>query len=191
LQDKHVALPVLVNEPVVDLAQAVPVAEVHYFSLAVHRQVLKEVAQVLRLLLGVPLIDHKLHHLGQAVVEDGANNINSLLLSLTMVDLSNHINQNAHNLSKFKALLAVLAALDQKRELRWQLVSVDRIGACQDEAIEQSGVHQVLSIDIILHIIAEYVLQALEFELHDVLHFPLAGELVRDSSLVLSLKSGG
>ena len=136
LEEEHVALPVLVDQPIMDLAQVVLVAEVGDLPLPLGRQVFEEGAVVFGPLQRLPLVGDELDYLGQPVVEHRPHDVDGLLLALALVNLSDHVHQNANNLRQFEALLAMLAPLDKERGLTRQLVTVEGVGARQHEAVE-------------------------------------------------------
>lgn len=125
LEEEHVALPVLVDQPIMDLAQVVLVAEVGDLPLPLGRQVFEEGTVVFGPLQRLPLVRGELYYFREAIVEHGSHNINRLLLFLTLMKLSNHICENAQNARQVQAFVAKLTSFHEEGGLTGQLVAVE------------------------------------------------------------------
>jgi hypothetical protein len=125
LEEEHVALSVFVNQPIVDLAQVVLVAEVGDLPLPLGRQVFEEGIVVFRPLQRLPLVRGELDYFREAIVEHGSHNINRLLLFLALVKLSNHVCEDAQYSRQVQALVAKLASFHEESSLAGQLVAVE------------------------------------------------------------------
>ena len=71
------------------------------------------------------MVGGELDHLSQPVVEYCAYDVDGLLLALALVNLADHLHQDAHDLRQFEALLAMLAPPDEEGGLTRQLVTIE------------------------------------------------------------------
>ena len=120
------------------------------------------------------MVEHRSRELAPAAVEHRADYVKRLLLPWVMKDLGRYVYQGAQHLCQLPVILRGLL-LDQVVELGGQGLTVARVGAHAEQAVEQHRIEEVLAAEGLLRLVVEDVPQDPDLEPEQFLDVALGG----------------